>query len=355
MSPDSPDGNLSKRPILALVGVAAFVVVMGGLKAAAPLVVPFLLAAFLAILCAPPMLWLERKGLPRALALVGVFLGVFGIASLIAYIVKGPANQFGRELSGLEVSLEEKINVALASLGEKFFHETKPTEHLIDFGQVFEWVRYLFSGLGAALGKTFLIFLSVLFILAEISSFPLKFRAVFPSTRESLAMRRFTESIRNYIAIKTATSLVTGILITVWLTLSDVQFPILWGLLAFLLNFIPNVGSILAALPPTLLAWINNGVDTMLLTALAFFVVNMLIGGYLEPRVMGRGLGISPLVVFVSLVFWGWILGPIGMFLSVPLTMTIKIALESNNDTRWIAVLLGSESDAREALERQGA
>jgi AI-2 transport protein TqsA len=124
------------------------------------------------------------------------------------------------------------------------------------------------------------------------------------------------------------------------LSLIGVDFAPTWGLLAFLLNFIPNIGSIIAAVPAILLALIQLGLPSALLTLLGYLVVNITIGNFLEPRVMGRSLGLSTLVVFLSLLFWRWVLGPIGMVLSVPLTMTAKIALAVNEDTRWLAVLL---------------
>jgi predicted PurR-regulated permease PerM len=120
----------------------------------------------------------------------------------------------------------------------------------------------------------------------------------------------------------------------------------LWGLLALLLNYIPNIGSILASVPAILLALIQLGVGKAVIVLVGYLVINIIIGNVLEPKIMGRGLGLSTLVVFLSLVFWGWVFGPVGMLLSVPLTMTVKIALDSNEDTRWISTLLGSETDS---------
>ena len=122
----------------------------------------------------------------------------------------------------------------------------------------------------------------------------------------------------------------------------------LWGTLAFLLNYVPNIGSIIAAIPALLLALVQLGPGAVLWSAIGYLVVNNLVGNVIEPRFMGRGLGLSTLVVFLSLVFWGWVLGPVGMFLSVPLTMTLKIALDSSEETRWIAILLGPEVDEAE-------
>ena len=130
-------------------------------------------------------------------------------------------------------------------------------------------------------------------------------------------------------------------LVTLWLWLLGVDHAQLWGVMAFLLNFVPNIGSIIAAVPAVLLALVQLGMGTALFVAAGYLVVNIVIGSVLEPRFMGRGLGLSTLVVFLSLVFWGWVLGPVGMLLSVPLTITVKLALDSSKDTRWLGILLG--------------
>jgi predicted PurR-regulated permease PerM len=128
-----------------------------------------------------------------------------------------------------------------------------------------------------------------------------------------------------------------------WLYVLGVDYVLLWALLAFLLNYIPNIGSIIAAIPAVLLALAQLGPAVAGLTALGFVLTNTVMGNMVEPRFLGRGLGLSTLVVFLSLIFWGWLLGTVGMLLSVPLTMIVKIALEGNDDTRWIALLLASE------------
>jgi predicted PurR-regulated permease PerM len=151
------------------------------------------------------------------------------------------------------------------------------------------------------------------------------------------------DTVNQYLALKTLFSLATGILVWVWLRFHGVDYPLLWGILAFLLNFVPNIGSILAAIPAVLLAIVQFGGGRASAVAAGYLVINFVIGSVVEPRFMGRGLGLSTLVVFVSLVFWGWVLGPVGMLLSVPLTMVLKIALEGNDDTRWLAVMLGPE------------
>ena len=150
-------------------------------------------------------------------------------------------------------------------------------------------------------------------------------------------------AIRRYIALKTVISLGTGIAIAIWMAVLSVDYPILWGALAFLLNYVPNIGSFIAAIPAVLLALLQLGVGSALVAGLGFLVVNVFFANIIEPRIMGYGVGLSTLVVFCSLVFWGWVLGPVGMLLSVPLTAMFRIVLGTNESTRWIAVMLGSD------------
>ena len=154
--------------------------------------------------------------------------------------------------------------------------------------------------------------------------------------------RQMLVELRRYMALKTAMCLLTAALIAVWLALLGIAYPILWGVLAFFFNFIPNIGSLIAAIPPILLGLVQHGPATAAITAGGCLAINGIIGSVVEPRIMGRGLGLSTLVVFLSLLFWGWVFGPAGMLLSVPLTMIVKILLESAEETRWFAVLLGA-------------
>ena len=143
-------------------------------------------------------------------------------------------------------------------------------------------------------------------------------------------------------------------MVTIWLAILRVDYPVLWGLLAFMFNYVPNIGSIIAAVPAILLAFIQLGTTTAIMAALGYIAFNVIIGNVIEPRFMGRGLGLSTLVVFLSLIFWGWVLGPVGMVLSIPLTMTMKIGLSSREETMWISTLLGTatlQQLAREETE----
>ena len=198
-------------------------------------------------------------------------------------------------------------------------------------------VNYIFQ-------EFFIIFLSVIFILAEMSSFPVKFARAFSDSQDKMIhINKILGKIRHYLAIKTVASLFTGFIVSISLFFIGVDYPFLWGMLAFLLNYIPNIGSIIASIPPLILAFVQIGPAAVFWTAITFVSANMIVGNYLEPKFMGKMLGLSTFVVFLSLIFWGWIFGSVGMFLSVPLTMTIKIALETNPKTEWIAIMLGPE------------
>ena len=144
-------------------------------------------------------------------------------------------------------------------------------------------------------------------------------------------------------AIKTLISLFTGAVVAVFVFIMGLDYPLLWGMLAFALNYVPNIGSIIAAVPAVLLAVIQIGLVKAMIIATGYVIINLAMGSVIEPRFMGKSLGLSTMVVFLSLLFWGWILGPVGMLLSVPLTITAKIALDSREESRWIAVLLGPE------------
>jgi predicted PurR-regulated permease PerM len=181
--------------------------------------------------------------------------------------------------------------------------------------------------------------------LLEVSSFPIKLRAILGDPKQVFPkFTKFVVDLRRYMVIKTIINLAAGILISVWMSILGVQFPVLWGFLAFLLHFIPNIGSIIAVIPAALLAFVQFGLGGALLVAAGNTIIGFVIGNVVEPRIMGRRLGLSTLVTFLSMIFWGSLLGLVGAILCIPLTMTLKFAFESNESARWISVALGSES-----------
>lgn len=346
--PTDPHPNFNSAARFLITG-AAFVVVVAGLRVAAPIVVPFLLAIFIAVIASPPLFWLTNRGVPKLLAMLLVTVAVLVVGLFMAALVGTSLNDFSAAIPAYSERLGKEMSSVTAWLNQRGIHvPSEVTQGAFDPAAAMKFVGRLFSGLSNLLTNTFLIMMTVIFILLETSSLPVKLRAVLRDPQSSMQkLQQLATSLNHYVTLKTLVSLLTGISIALWLKIIGVDYPVLWGMLAFLLNFIPNIGSIIAAVPTVLLALVQAGYHLAMLTALGYLVVNVVVGNIIEPKVMGRGLGLSTLVVFLSLVFWGWILGPVGMLLSVPLTMMVKVAMEANDDTRWIAVLLGSEADVQ--------
>ncbi len=333
-------------PLRFLLGTACFIVIVAGMKASADVLVPFLLSAFIGILCAPPLFWLQAKKVPTPLA-VGIVLTVFVLITLmVSALVGASVSDFVLQLPEYQAKLRDERNALLTWLqGYGIEAPVAVLKEQINPGAAMGMVKNVLTSLGGVLTDSFLILLTVLFILFEASSFPAKLKRAMndPNHTSVTSFKHFNSSVKKYLIIKSWVSLATGLLITLWLLILGVDYPILWGLLAFMLNFVPNIGSIIAAFPAVLLAFIQVGSGTAALTAVGYLVVNIVMGNVVEPRYLGQGLGLSTLVVFISLVFWGWVLGPVGMLLSIPLTMILKIALENNKETHWMATLLGNK------------
>ena len=335
-----------------MLAIACFVVLVAGMQAAAAILVPFLLSVFIAIICTPPLFWLQYRGVPKLLAIALIIVVLMAIGYWLVIFVGSSVADFTASLPAYQRRLLEESILLITWLQDRGIDVSEQMIYeYLDPSVAMQMAGRVLTGLTGALTNAFLIFLTVMFILLEVSGMPDKFRAAFKNPEKSLAgIRRFTKSVNRYLALKTVFSLVTGIFIAIWLTIIGVDYALLWGLTAFMLNYVPNIGSIIAAIPAVLIALVQLGIWPAMMAAGGFLAVNVVIGSLLEPRFMGRGLGLSTLIVFLSLVFWGWVLGPVGMLLSVPLTMIFKIAMESQQETRWVAVMLGSEAAAAEAL-----
>ena len=336
-----------------LISIAAFVVVVAGMRASAVILVPFLLAAFISIISAAPLFWLQRKGLPSWLALMVVILGIFLIGFLMAWMVGSSVQDFTNNLDVYQEKLKVQTAQLVAWIGKLGIDTSglKITE-LFNPGAAMKLVALGLNSLSNVLTNGFLISMTVVFMLLEATSIPAKLRIMVGDMESPLEpFHKFVNNVKNYMAIKTWVSLITGVIVAVFIFIMGVDYPLLWGMLAFVLNYVPNIGSIIAAVPAVLLAIIQVGIVKAMVIAAGYIGINLVIGNVIEPRFMGRGLGLSTMVVFLSLIFWGWILGPVGMLLSVPLTITAKIALDSREETRWIAVFLGPAVHAEPITE----
>ena len=325
--------------------LASFVIVVAGMKAASSILVPFFLAVFIAVICAPPLFWLQRKGVPKVLALALILVAILVVGLLFGVLIAPSLNDFLKSLPDYQERLSTHIAALVGWLREKGVNIPEEEVPRIHPGWVMSLAGGIFSALSSVLTNAFLILLTVVFILLEAADLPKKLRIVLKHPERSLStIEKFGQSAKRYLVIKTVISATIGLVIWLWLLILGVDYPVLWGTLSFLLNYVPNIGSIIAALPVALLALVQLGVGSALLTVLGFVVVHIVVGNIIEPKLTGKGLSLSTLVVFLSLVFWGWVLGPIGMILSVPMTSLVTIALESYEETRGLAIMLGSDT-----------
>jgi predicted PurR-regulated permease PerM len=329
------------REIHVLLAAASVVVLIAGLKAASSLILPFLVALFVAMVSVPLLNGLQRRRVPSSLAVLLTLAVVVLAVVALAWLVGGSLAAFTAAAPRYQARLDSLAQEAKELLTSWGFD---PSVHLsldlVNPSRALNLATSTLMAVGTALSNLVMVLLTIVFLLMETAGFPDKLQAAFGHEASAERWATMRLEVQRYLAMKTLISLLTGVVVTIALAIIGVDFPILWGVLAFMLNYIPTLGSIIAAVPPVLLALVQFGLGRAVAVAVVFVAVNVLFGNIIEPQVMGRRLGLSSLVVFLSLVFWGWVWGPVGMLLSVPLTMVVKISLENTENLRWIAVLL---------------
>jgi predicted PurR-regulated permease PerM len=337
---------LAARPLgsKTVLTLAALVVVVAGMRAAGAFFLPVLAALFLAVVSAPVLGALERARVPRVLAVtLTLLLDVAVLAGLVALV--------GSSLSGFQEAVpryQRAIQDLLAQLVEVLRAQGVPVDDgelraLGDPGWILRFVGDVLSELGAIVSNTMLVVLLVAFMLFELGPARAKVAILLGSPHarvEQLAAA--AGKVQRYLVVKTLLSTLTGVIFGVILAIVGVDFPFLWALLAFLFNYVPSIGPAIATIPPVVVALLTLGPGPALAVAIACLATNVVVGNVLEPRMMGEAMGLSTFVVFTSMLFWGWMWGPTGALLAVPLTMLLRDALSLTEETRWLAVMLGS-------------
>ena len=332
-----------------LIAAACVVVVIAGLKVSGDILLPILFSAFLSILTVPLVRELQRKGVPSvvAVALVVVVSAtlLFGLSALVGQTVR----TFTTEIGGYEGELNALRRRAVGwAQGFGVPIEVSDVAATLSPGSMMGVVGQAVNAVLGVFGQLLIVVVTMTFILFEASELEAKLRVAFRT--EIQPAGPFVDAgprVQRYLIIKTAISLLTGVCAGILCRVIGVDFWVMWGLIAFLLNYIPSVGSIVASIPPVMLAIVQFGVGPAAALGAGYFAINVALGNLLEPRLLGQSLGLSPLVIFLSLVFWGWLWGPAGMLLCVPMTVIAKLVLESHESTKWIAVLLGSARAVR--------
>jgi predicted PurR-regulated permease PerM len=325
--------------------LSSLVIILAGMKLSASILAPFLFALFISIIASFPLFWMYRKGVKKWLAISILIFTMFSIGLILTFVLGTSISGFISSLPKYESILKDNMDSALKLLSGFGVNISKSTIfQYVNPANAFKAVGDIVSQLGNLLANLFLITFISIFVLLEALSLPNKVSYILKDSNVSLDnLKEIGENIKNYLFIKTYMSILTGVVITISLYILKIDFAILWGVLAFLLNYVPNIGSLLAGFPPAMMAFIQYGVTRFIITIIIYLVINIVIGTIIEPKFMGKGLGLSPLIVFLSLIFWGWILGIVGMFLSVPLTMIIKIIFSVSKDKKWVSVLLSDK------------
>ena len=378
------EARIRNRGARFLMVTASLVIVVAGLREIKPIALPLVVAIFLSVLSAPLLAWLMAHRVPRFVAVPVTVLTNIGAIAAMLLLVGSSLSAFAKSWPEYRQRLEDKGRETVVWLDDVGINTDElnwlrrppeiPQNDLLDevpaeesdvFGSmeanqdgpligldsVLDLVTSTVRSVASLFTMGLLVFLMMTFILLETQGLPHRLEVALGWRRRDLArMSQAQKEIQKYLGIKTLISLATGLLVYLWVLFLDVDFPLLWGLVAFALNFIPSLGSIIAAIPAMLLALIQMGPGRALLVGLGYLLVNMALGNVVEPQLMGRRLGISTLVVFISLIFWGWVWGPIGMLLAVPLTMVLKIVLEHTEDFRWLAQLISIRPTPREPM-----
>ena len=317
-------------------------IIISGLKAASEVIVILLLAIFIATIFTAFLEFLKKNKIPKILSIIISVLIFTTIFMLLVFMLNHSLNDFMINLPMYErkvkILVTDSINI-LAQYG--IFLQKNQILELLDINYFAKMTTEVLGGIGVFFSKFLLVGIGIGFILAESKSFEKKLIVIFKNDINKLiSFRLFSQNIKKYFIVKTFTSFLTGILFSTLLFAFNVDYPILWGVLALLFNFVPVVGSIVATIPAILLSLINLDINiTLWLIAITIFF-NIFISNIIEPKLMGRELGLSPMVIFFALIFMGWTLGVAGMFLAVPITMTLKIAFEATDKTKWVAILL---------------
>jgi predicted PurR-regulated permease PerM len=359
-------GRKSSQMVITL---ACLMVVLAGMKAAAGILVPMACAFFLAVLSFPLLAWQVKHRIPRSIALISTMLVNLSFVAVLVTLAVRLLISFNRDLPRYLRGLQTYINELAGWL------ETNGVEGAAaTIGSLFDWNKVIgyvtsqdvMSSIGSLVGSTFgtvasvfagliMVLIVMMFVLMEAQGTTSRLHSVqFAGGPDFSGLLRSASDIQKYLGVKTLISALTGILAGVWCYFLDLQYPLLWAILAFLFNYIPAVGSTAASIPAIVEALVQHGTGGAIGVAVGYILVNFCLDNFVQPTLLGNRFGISPLVVVLSVIFWGWLWGPIGMFLAVPLTMVFKVLLDNNDEFRWISVAMAKKKIRQGEVEMVG-
>ena len=347
----------SAGPLMALGGFVLVLVAVLALREVASLVVPVLFGLFIALTAWPMVGMLERRGVRHGLALAGaivVVLAVILLAACIAAISVG-------ELIVQVPRYESRLNAALAALQDQLTQlgigaDAGAITAIVSPERIFAFVRPVASAVSDAGGAMFVLAFTMIYALAGGTSLRARAAAAFGEQHPLLlGTERFATDLRRYLVVRTKLGLFAAVLSFVLLFVLGVPFPVLWAILVFAASFIPNIGTIIAVIPPTILAYLDSGLGAAVMVVIGYALINFAQDQFLQPVVMGSELNLSPLVVFIAVIVWAWILGAAGALLAVPLTVGLVMVLEAFPSSRGLAALLRNKVEPQPGIIDEAA
>src|SRR5215217_7849225 len=327
-----------------MLALAAAVVVLVGMRLAAPILNPILFAVVLALLFSPLYSWIRRRGLSTPLALVIMLVFVGAIFAGLFFTLGTSISRFTERLSFYTSQLDVRLD-DLDALIERLGISNVDLKEVVKPGALADALGVVLSGIAGFLSDLFLILVIMLFLLAEGAAMMDRLRASVPEGNAQVAgLIEVGHNVVRQFGLRAVVNLVTAIGVTVLLVVLGVDFPLLWGILTFFLSFVPYVGLFIALTPAVVLALAEFGLSRALVVIVGVTLINIVAENVLSPMLMGRGLNLSPTVVFLSFMLWAWVLGGPGAFLAVPITLFVIGMLETFPETRWLASLMGASS-----------
>jgi len=330
------------------------VAIVAGMHAIASILNPIFIAVLFTVLLDIPRSWLRKRRVSNGLALAATILG----ALLVTLLLLLPIGTAVLNLSASLPAYQEQLYAQLEALGEMLSQSVIQVEQLRTLAQSATTnplgiIRYVIGGVAGILSSAVLILVYTIFLLSEVSRIPAKLNEAFDHSEPAYRyINTVSSNLRSFLVTQTQVSLITGAGVTIALWLLGVEYALLWGFVAFLMNYIPYIGSILAAVPAVIVAFVQFGPSvTVVLAAGAYLLVNIVVNYGIYPRLMSQGVDLSMFIVLASMIFWGWVLGPVGLILAVPLTAVIKISLDSYPGSRWLGIMLGSGPKAQSQPE----
>ena len=334
------------RALLVSLGIAAAVVVGGGLRAASGVVAPIVLALILTIAAAPLIGWARRRGWP---SWIGVVLAMVAVYAIVAFLVVGVTLSIVKlaellpQYAPSADQIKADVQGTLANLGIPE-SQAKSALDQLDLGKVTGWLTGLLSGVLGLLGNLFFLVTLLFFFCAEAAGFGARVTAVGRDKPElAAALTRYATGVRRYLVVTAVFGAIVGVLDTAALWLLGIPLPLLWGLFSFLTNFVPNIGFVLGVIPPALIALLDKGWTSMLAVLVVYSVLNVVIQTFIQPRFVGESVGLSTTMAFLSLAVWAFILGPMGALLAVPMTLLVRaLFIDPDPAARWTSALISS-------------